>query len=52
MEEERIWIFKPDQDHRSVERRLVLSSAQVWWEYSSLDQLDSIKKTIAAAASA
>ena len=27
-------------------------STLVWWEYTSLDQLDSIRKTIAAAASA
>jgi DKNYY family len=51
-EEDRIWIFKPVQDHQRVERRLVLSSTMTWWEYSSLDQLDSIKKTIAVAASA
>lgn len=50
-EEDRIWIFKPVQDHQRVERRLVLSSTMTWWEYSSLDQLDSIKKTIAAAGS-
>jgi len=51
-EEDRIWIFKPVQDHRRVERRLVLSRTMTWLEYSSLDQLDSIKKTVAAAASA
>jgi hypothetical protein len=51
MNEDRIWILKPIQDHRSVEKKLALSSTMVWWEYSALDQLDSTKKTIAAAAS-
>lgn len=50
-EEDRIWIFKPHQDHQRVERRLVLSSTMTWWEYSSLDQVDSIKKTMGAAGS-
>ncbi len=51
MEEDRIWILKPSQDHQRVERRLLLWSTMTWWEYSSLDQLDSIKKTIATASS-
>jgi hypothetical protein len=49
MEEDRIWIFTPVQDYQRVEERLVLSSTMVWWEYSALDQLDSIRKTIADA---
>ncbi len=49
MDEDRIWIFKPDQDSQRVEKRIVLFNAPRWWEYSSLDQLDSIQKTIAAA---
>ncbi|MFM9961501.1 MAG: DKNYY domain-containing protein [Planctomycetaceae bacterium] len=52
MEEDRIWVFKPVQDHQRVEKRLLLSSTMVWWEYSSLDQLGCIEKTIAAAGSA
>ena len=52
MEEDRIWVFTPVQDHQRLEKRLLLSSTMVWWEYSSLDQLDCIQKTIAAAGSA
>jgi hypothetical protein len=51
-DQDRIWIFKPVQDDQRAERPLVLSSAELWWEYSTLDQLESIRKTIAAAASA
>ena len=51
MDEDRIWIFKPTQDHHYVEKRLWLSGIDVWWEYLSLDQLDGIRKTIAAASS-
>lgn len=50
MEEDRIWILKPQQDHQRVEKRLLLWNTHTWWEYSALNQLDSIKKTIAAAA--
>jgi hypothetical protein len=50
-EEDRVWVFQPVQDPQTVEPRLKLWNTRTWWEYSSLDQLDSIKKTIAAAAS-
>lgn len=52
MNEDRIWILKPGQDHERVEKRLLLRNTLTWWEYSTLDQLDIVKKTIAAAASA
>lgn len=50
MDEDRIWILRPIQDPQQADGRLKLSSARVWWEYSSFDQLDGIKKTIAALA--
>lgn len=49
MGEDRIWVFIPVQDSQRVEKRLVLINTPLWWEYSSLDQLDSLQKTIAAA---
>jgi len=47
--EDRIWIFQPIQDPVRVESRLRLWNTRTWWEYSSLDQLENIKKTIALA---
>lgn len=52
MNEDRIWILKPSQHHQYVERRLVLSCTPHWCEYSTLDQLEGIKKSIAATAHA
>jgi hypothetical protein len=49
MNEDRIWIFTPNQDYKRVEKRLVLLSIKVWWEYTSLDQLEFLKDLIVAA---
>jgi hypothetical protein len=49
MNEDRIWIFKPAQDHRRVEKRLVLIGIEVWWEYTSLDHLEFFQHLIVAA---
>lgn len=49
MSEDRIWIFKAVQDCQRVEKRLVLINTKLWWEYSSLDQLNSLQRTIADA---
>lgn len=52
MDEDRIWIFRPVPDNQHADRRLMLSSTELWWEYSALNQLDCIRKTIAETASA
>lgn len=52
MNEDRIWILLPGQDPGWAHPRLLLWNTEIWWEYSTLDQLDSVMRTIAAAASA
>jgi hypothetical protein len=49
MKEERIWILTPRQDHTQRAKRMLLGSTDHWWEYSQLDQLDAIQKTMAHA---
>jgi hypothetical protein len=50
MNEERIWIFPPTPDPSRVPEKLHLTTGNIlWWEYGSLDQFDSIMRTIAEA---
>jgi hypothetical protein len=49
MDEDRVWILQPHQDYTTTQPRLLLYGVPVWWEYSSLDQLGSIRTTLAAA---
>lgn len=36
MHDDRIWILRAQQDPRAIEKRLFLSFANFWWEYSDL----------------
>jgi hypothetical protein len=49
LEEDRIWIFRPIQDQSRRERPVFFRPSQVWWEYSSMTDLEFVKNLIAEA---
>jgi hypothetical protein len=46
--EDRVWIFRPVQDHSRVEKRLELARVGLWWEYGGPDQVGAIRKLVEA----
>lgn len=48
-DERRAWILRPAQDPTRAERRLLLFSVPLWWEYGSPDRIDAITSLVEAA---